>query len=59
MSIVIVEGMEKNVMTESGNDPFHPLFDEYHSANTNTSRYKDFIGNYGYGSLFPGGPVCE
>ena len=56
---VIFEGKERNVMMESGIDPFHPKYNEYIRTTYSTSSYEDFVGNYGQGNLFPGGPVCE
>lgn len=59
MCVVIFEGKERNLMMESVIDPFHSMYDEYMHTTNSASSYEDFVGNFGPGKLFPGGPVCK
>ena len=58
MCVIIFEGKERNVLLESGIDPFHPMLDDY-EGDPSESNFEFFEDNYGKGKLFPSGPVCD
>ena len=45
MCVIIFEGKERNVLLESGIDPFHPMLDDY-EGDLSESNFKFFEDNY-------------
>ena len=54
MCVVIIDGSERNSFLESGVDVFAISEDHF----LDDFGLSDYVDNYGYGNVFPGGPVC-